>query len=641
MFRTIVDATENEDDGSFFFYFGYKQRTTIPINRKCAFSIVNQEAFDAIRQIKITKFVNGITVSISSSAYVEFKYWIDSIQRYLAFVYCKYILFPRKSITIPDVANVRKSTPPIMVPREIQLARNIPQYLKFPLCDKLRDASVGLPVSVILPGPSLNGFEDIIRKIKNKSLIICVPRSVDFCIKNGVHPDFVVNLDTASRMQYVLNDGPDLKTTYLVALSPGPIAEVATHYRGIFFMESFDTNILENKFRLKESWLSCAISALGLAAVLKAPKVFLLGADHSWEGETKQSWVYWNNNSLFGGDGLRYRQDPVLVTNLFDDANSNGNVDFSIFSLPNRNGMLVNTFFHYFSTSVELEYVAKDMELQYGTKFYLLNESGILPNDIFKNNGMKELLALPDIDRPVVLKKIDSSMQRGEAINMALLESNLRDLVKTVKKETARIQFFLSEGDFASALKHPFVDSIVTSSRQKKFSVLADYEFLNGKKKNQGIRGEFHEETVDKFTEEAKYLHVATTISACNVWLSACDDALFICKFHRAIKNDEDIVVWCVSEEDGNNAIKLLKNKFSSINVRLYAVASPDFMGISFKRNRLLNSVVGEFSFVRLSYLYRSTCQLLTKNVKEKYNGIVELIEKGVVLEVEKLLRCV
>jgi hypothetical protein len=641
MFRTIVDATESEDDGSFYFYFGYKRRTTIPVNRKCTFSTVNQETFDAIRQIKLTKFVGGITIVINSSTYLECKHWIDSIQRYLAFVYCKYILFPRKSITIPDVVQVRKSTPPIMVPREIQRAKNIPQYLKFPLCDKLREASVGLPVSIIFPGPSLNGCEEIIRKIKDKSLIICVPRSVDFCIKNSVHPDFVVNLDTASRMQYILNDGPELKTTYLVALSPGPIAEVATHYRGIFFMESFDTNILENKFRLKESWLSCAISALGLAAVLKAPKVFLLGADHSWEGETKHSWVYWNNNSLFGGGGLRYQQDPVLVTNLFDDANSNGNVDFSHFSLPNRNGMLVNTFFHYFSASVELEYVAKDMERQYGTKFYLLNESGILPKDIFKNNGINELLAYRDIDRAVVLKKIDSSMQQGEAVNLDLLESNLRDLVKTVKKETARIQFFLSEGDFTSALNHPFVDSIVTSSRQKKFSVLADYEFLNGKKRNQGIRGEFHEETVDKFTEEAKYLHIATTISACNVWLSACADALFVCKFHRAIKKDEYIVVWCVSEEDGNNAIKLLKNKFGSINVRLYAVTSPDFVDISFKGNCHLNSVVGDFSFVRLSYLYRSTCQLLTRNVKIKYCEIVELIDKGVLIDLEKLLSCV
>ncbi|WP_432738073.1 6-hydroxymethylpterin diphosphokinase MptE-like protein [Maridesulfovibrio sp. FT414] len=617
MFKTLLDDTKCEDDGSFYFFFATTRWSNIPRRRKCSFTNVDATTFSAIQKIQLKNYIDGITIVLDSDTYPNYKIWIDQIQRYLAYVYCKYILFPQKSATIPDLIQARKSSPSILIPRELQRAQNIPTYLKYPLCDKLEAAGIQKPVTIILPGPSLNECVSLLPEIREKTLIVCVPRSIDFCRKNGVEPDFVINLDTAPRMKLLLRNGSPMTSTYLVALSPGPIAEVESHYKGIFFMDSFDPGILKNDYRLRESWLSCAIAALGFAELIKAPKVFILGADHSWKGEMSPANAYWNGNDGALNEAKYDQTRPVLVENLYDKPNPHGNADFSSFLLADRNGNYVNTYFHYFATSVELEYTAIDISHKHNTEFYLLRENGILPKNIFKTGGIRELTKLPPIDRLAISAITSLAAGEKEIIDFEKLILGLKKQAETLRKEISIMQFQYCEGNVEHLLKHPYVESLRTSSKQNKFNVFE----------------------IDTLTQaEINKLTVATTIRVCNIWFNHCEAAIRICRFHKAITSKENIILWCASIKDGEELYQKLESRHGSFDYLLFCLNDHSIQLANSSELHKFARNPGMMTFLANSFKDKENIQVTSRLTTTNFDELISCADPETIIRSNELL---
>lgn len=693
MFRTLLTGTPYSDDGSLFIYLGTKK--VAGVRKKLAFPFVTEEVFQAIKDISIQALLDGVTVIVNQDVYTRDKQWIDAIQKHLAMAYCKYVLFPRQSGTIPDLAGARKEGDYILIPREIQKAENIPLYLQSPLCNKLKGLAKNLPVTILLPGPSLNKTASLLKELQEKCLIICVPRTVAFCRQAGVEPDFVVSLDTAARMQHMVSPSTPLPNTYLVALSPGALAKPAQSYRGLFLMESFDTSILPDTYRLRESWLSCSISTLGLAELLESQTVFLAGGDHSWEDQSTAAGNYWNSGET--GGTLQGKTDhplsqppgdenyfgPAMVKDLEEwtpsgipsdacmqtrkhDAPLPGLPDrYTAFTLADRNGRRVRTFFHYYAISAELEQVAHEMATQAGATCYLLEDSGILSENIFKKGGREKLHTLPPINRKSFISHVDAAHAIKERINYDTYITSLNVLANTVTKNIALLTFFLHDDKINDAIQHTYVQSIDKASSQRKTVAVRDYRFrakfdcsynfyehqlhrlaidsLNFpllkkefyepriKQCKKQITKENFEQVRGTLFPEDEVHAVQTTIRACATWRDRLEEGIALCQVYQDTTRQGVIVLWCLPEE------KL--SLFKSVS-RTIGHFMPHFATIVMQNTPPLVSKTLESIYIDEFVLFSNACrhaQVAGYGFQKEYGYLLNLTDKRKIVPIQFL----
>lgn len=697
MFQTFLDNEAYDDDGSFFVFLGTVRNEKIPKERAITFQVVHPEMLQAIKTNPIEKYKHGITIVIGLANYNEYKKSIDAIQKHLAYIYCKYILFPRISTTIPDQYGIRKEEPLLLIPREINKAKNIPLYLQYPLCNKLKGVGKEFPVAVLLPGPSLNRAAPFLEEIKNKCLLVCVARTLDFCLRANVEPDIVINLDTVTRMKHFLDVDRRLKNTYLIALSPGPLAEVAQNFRGTFFIDSFDTDVLPNYFRLRESWLSCSISALGIAELLQTKSVILIGGDHSWQDDSNSEACYWDTGTVSNisrnkseefpqtlvrqqeGDTRKfflkthkesYQAFPALVKNietyvplgvpekaiihteLKNTPRTGDQPQYSTFELQGRNGENLSTYFNYFAISAEMEYVAQEISQSNGTVFYLFEETGILEKDVFRSGGLELLKELGIIYKDAFIKRADKVLGIKERIDHKKFIKKQNDLITVVSEQSAHISICLFNGKITDALEHPFSRSIDVSSAQRKYPSVRDYRF---RVKHDGdyafyehqsnrlevdseefplLKQEFYRKriaesrssvTMDNFDNVRKLLFeyedrwvVEATLRACEVWVRNLRQGIAACRFFKALKEKEKVVLWCLQEEKVN-VLKNLTMKFGQF--------IPHFACLSLREEFISKSQTLENVYIDDFLLFTNTCQMAqvaTESIMKKFDYLFE-----------------
>ncbi len=479
MFTTVVNPEEFKYDGkSFVIFLGCRVDAKIPMCKRTGFKYVTDKALIAIKAIDIAKFSDGITVVIDPVVYEECSGSIFEVQKYLAWAYCKFIVFPRYSHTIPDLFNVRAKCDvsnsqsfDVLVHREIAKAQNTHLYVQHPLCNVLSNIEGTPPLTLVMPGPSLKTMLDERRLAftATRTLIACFPRTLRSCLDAGVIPDFVINLDTDFRMEMLLNPGEKLPHTWLVSLSLCNIGRIASKYRGVFFMDSFDTGIFDNKYRLRESWLSCSVAGFGLAEALNVKEVYLVGADHAWYGDIGQENPYAGNLKI--GEQPKSTQEFNTVPLIHQDHQSETTYDS--FDLPDRKGHQATTYFNYFATSVELEYVAKEME---GTNFYMLTDEGILSSAVFKSFDFQRFNSMPFIDRVAFCEKIQKAHSNKPTIDIdGLLDKNL-ELYFNVRRQCLFLEMLLMDGQIKKFFDNPLVKSIENSILQRKLPFLGDQQ---------------------------------------------------------------------------------------------------------------------------------------------------------------------
>ena len=491
MFKTYIGINEFVDDErSLCFFFGVTPPSSLARVRKLYFPVINEAVVSAIKEFSPDMLKNGVSVIINPATYEDQKYFIDAAQRFLAYLYAKFIVFPSASHTIPDNFNVRQGQSSFSILREWSNAQNLPLHLKYPLCDVLKCLNLNIPVLILLPGPSLSEMRPHLKELRKKCIVVCIARSLSFCLEHDCPPDFVVHLDTDIKMKHLFPDG-EFKESFLVPLSAANISEVSKQFAGVFFMESFAPSITKNYYRLRESWLSCSIACLGMAEALGATKVFIAGGDHSWAGHSDKDFHYLDENV---GEQLHFN-GPLKVENEYPCPNYKwveGKSKFDTFEVPDAADRKAYTFFHYFATAEELNLIALEYR-EKGISCAKLQSTSILSNEAFPVVDKKKVLQEPDIDRGDLFCKLKMVDVQNCELDYKVIEDLYYDLLRQVEQNSAFLSLKLNQHDLRmmsrneevsfeilpdtvvpseDILSHPYVKSITQSS--------ADYKFQEG-----------------------------------------------------------------------------------------------------------------------------------------------------------------
>ncbi|HBR07258.1 MAG TPA: hypothetical protein DD766_09920 [Desulfovibrio sp.] len=388
-----------------------------------------------VQAVRPEQMKDGLVFCINSQTYAAHHKSVDSIQRHLSWVFCKFVHSPRNP-GIPDPCGVCGPKPP-NVCNEINRYRNMPWLLRSPLTDRLAEARLGLPLLLVLPGPSLDRLGPRLAELARSCLVVCLSRTLDFCLQRGVQPDFLVQLDTAWRQTHLLPPDLDLPGCALVALSLAPVHGLAEHCRGVFFMDSFDLEVLPNRARLRESWLSSLFPCLGLAEALASPLVLLAGADLSFG----PSGPYHNGGAVQEPEAPPFPKGTPLEVGL------------GFFDVPDRQGRRVTTHLPYFASAHEAAIFAMEIKGTTGTRFCNLGDAGILDPGLFPPPDEAELAALPAIDRRDFLAKLDAALAQPPAVQLIKLKVKLLQTAEMVRDNLEFLRFcrWRKQGDEAEA----------------------------------------------------------------------------------------------------------------------------------------------------------------------------------------------
>ncbi len=385
--------------------------------------VIERPSLDAIKQfngLNPRNLGSGVAVYIDSATHAANAEIVELLQRYLAYWFVKFIQMPLISTKIPDELGIREVHPEDP-PTEINKLRNLPLHLSCPIVDKAQGAGKGFPAIIVIPGPSLNALRGKLKAISAKAIIICISRTLQFVLDEGVEPDLVIQLDTHC-MQEQLFPARQFESTYLLALSLTNISRVAHRFRRTFFVESFDTTILRNPFRPKESWLSSLLLCIGIAEILQLKEMHLAGADLSFPCRDGR---YYNAE---GACSLP-ETSPTVPDIL--------RINHGEFLLKDRKGCATTTTMQYYATAFEADLFAQDVAQSTGTRFFNLTDTGILPRDLFPATPESHFETLPDFNRPRFQKRLDAMAHLEEEIHYGTLRAKL-DLREKTLTQTLR-----------------------------------------------------------------------------------------------------------------------------------------------------------------------------------------------------------
>ncbi|WP_196772794.1 6-hydroxymethylpterin diphosphokinase MptE-like protein [Pseudodesulfovibrio alkaliphilus] len=355
------------------------------------------------------------------------------IQKRFVHAHYKYIAFPSRSHITVDPFSVRKKTHPDLF-RTLNLLRNMPWALSSPLADKLSEARLGLPLLLLLPGPSVNDIAPQLPELRKHCLIACIARTLDICLEAGIHPDFVVQLDTFQVQRHFYDAIPALPETVLVALSLTPFHGYARKFRGVIMMDSFNLELLPNPSRLRESYVSSLTACLGLAEALGSPQAFVAGANLSFPPAPHAQGVWGCATS------------PIR---LIEDSRT--------YLLSDRCGALVESRDWYIATATEADMFAEAIAGTAGTRFFSTTDGTLLSRKWFPHTPPRQIFSLPTIDRAAFLRDMDNVLARREEVDIAKTRLYLLSQLEEVRAAERQ----LAEGGPLSG-DDPFVGMVKT-----------------------------------------------------------------------------------------------------------------------------------------------------------------------------------
>ena len=353
-------------------------------------------------------------------------------QRRLLTDYFRNVHTPNTSPLAPDplmMRRVKEDVPELV--RMTSTLENIPYLLRYPLTDKLDAQRVGLPLLVLMPGPSLKRIREHLPALAERCLVACVSRSLDFCLKAGVEPDVLVQLDTYLVQRHFFDHAPKLPRTLLVALSITPMRTFAHLFRGVLFMDSFNPEIIPNLYRLRESNVSSLTACMGLAECLHSPRVYLAGSDLC------------DTDTQSGHSGGKAKAAPmVLGPNEIHMADAQGNP--------------VVTRMRFLATADEADTFAKEIAGTTGTKFFNLYGTGILSREWFPPADPAEVIQqTPVLDRAAWMDQVDRALAEPENVNLLKLRVEYLKLTEVAREADQYLGWCVNEGKIEDGFRHP------------------------------------------------------------------------------------------------------------------------------------------------------------------------------------------
>lgn len=347
----------------------------------------------------------GLDLVTSREAYAREPAGILRAQKILAYLFAKYVQAPHISTRVPDPLGLRAENTPEYL-HQLNLLHNTPLHLRHPLSDKVRAVAIGQPCLLLLPGPSLATVRDQLPELAKHYLIVTISRVMPFLRSLRLVPDVLVQLDTVPIQAHFHHPDDRFPRSMLLALSQSPISTFAPRFRQLFFIDSFDLNVLPNQSRIRESWLSSLLACLGAVEALCAPKVLLIGADLRHFGGS----VYHSEATACDFEAAPAHEAPLTTQDV-------------TLSLADYHGRLARTSLEYFATAGEAEIFARDIQRSTGTVFANLSPQSLLDPAIFAHTTAEEALDGPPADREAFLRKMDEAATQRENIRLRALRA--------------------------------------------------------------------------------------------------------------------------------------------------------------------------------------------------------------------------
>ena len=325
--------------------------------------------------------------------------------------------------------------------RSISQLCNMPWLLRFPLADKLRDQKIGLPILILMAGPSLHAIKKHLKNLAQRYLVVCIARSLQPCLDSGVEPDFVVQYDTNLEQKLFYNTITRLNKTVLISLSSASISDYAWKFRGIFFRASFKMMLLPNPYVLRDSTESSLLACMGLAEALGAPEALIAGADFSWlieEGRYCSEASPENLESLKTDDYQIIRDSVGL-------------------RILGRDGRKMVSDLGYVAAAGRDSEFAREIQSSVGTRFFLTSNTGIMSPTEFPTASLDKMFDTPLIDRDSYLKMIDGAINTKEIIDLKTAVQYFSSLANFLSVQELNFRIRKHNPDFQFKLYDEFV----------------------------------------------------------------------------------------------------------------------------------------------------------------------------------------
>ncbi len=436
--QTVIGAKNLEYDGQFIIAFGTPPPTQVPQDRQLTLEQADEDALERALAIEPTAMYEGLLFLFPNECTGLDMAQVRLIQRRMIHHHYKHVEFPKRSLSTPDKFNVRQEHVPEII-RLISGLKNTPYTLRYPLAEKLELLNINKPVLVLMPGPSLNTIAPKLKELAKRCVVVCIARTLPWCLGQGIEPDFVVQLDTFLVQQHLYDNLPKLPNTILVPITIAPIHRYAHKFRGIFFIDSFNLGVLSNPYRLRESHVSSLMACMGLAECLHAPECYLVGTDLSTPDKNSH---YFNTTSPAKPKPFDNDKPIIMLNESMELDDRNGNATFSMI--------------RYLATAVEAEEFAQAIDETTGTTFFNLTAQGILSKRWFPAKTQDELLDLPVLDRSKIRSKIDKGLNNPEKLNLTRFKVFLMKLSKDIKKNLLFLTAAQQSGKLARVQDHPF-----------------------------------------------------------------------------------------------------------------------------------------------------------------------------------------
>lgn len=206
-----------------------------------------------------------------------------------------------------------------MVPRNI--IKNIPFLIRTRPVKELKNKYPGRPGFIVSAGPSLDKNILLLKKVRDRAVIICVDTAFKPLLKKGIHPHFIMSADPSYK-NYLHLQGTEEDIRYFLVADSGIAARAYEDFQSHIFTTSLGKPLLKmieqniGEIGEIEAWGSVISLALNFALYIGLDPIVFLGQDFaftdmrnhcrgtSWE----DSWMEYSRDL----DGMQRREKKSI-----------------------------------------------------------------------------------------------------------------------------------------------------------------------------------------------------------------------------------------------------------------------------------------------------------------------------------------
>ncbi len=201
---------------------------------------------------------------------------------------------------------------------QTNLLKNIPYFFESALAKDLFGIFKGRPAIVVSAGPSLNKNVHLLKKAKNRAVIISVDTALKVLLREGIKPDLVISID-GSELNYEKYRGVSYDDIPLL-YTPKVYHKILSNHKGkkvLFYCGDYYAAYILNKLGIDAGCLnsagSVANNAFDLAVKMGANPVVFVGQDLAYTGNKTHA----DGTMYDGKNEAKKEADTLLVDDIY------------------------------------------------------------------------------------------------------------------------------------------------------------------------------------------------------------------------------------------------------------------------------------------------------------------------------------